>query len=80
MKLDQTITLIYTVVGVLSGFISSYFHNLLLAVVIPLIIYVISLVPLLNSVKQKKKFWLFYNSFITFALVWMMVWILIFNL
>jgi hypothetical protein len=53
--------------------------GLSIALSLPFVIYFVSLIPLITLVKEKKS-WLFYNSFITFILVWLTVWVLFYNL
>lgn len=84
MKIDQIIILIYVLLGLGLGTLSNYFlqihSNLLLALGLPALAYFVTLLPLLKIVRQKKKKWLFFNSFITFILVWVLVWITLYNL
>jgi Mn2+/Fe2+ NRAMP family transporter len=84
MRIEQFIVLGYLFLGVSIGFVSNYFTKnnsaLTFALTFPLFLYFVSLFPLLKFVRQKKKTWLFYNTFITFILVWLVVWILLYNL
>jgi Mn2+/Fe2+ NRAMP family transporter len=84
MKIERFIALGYLFLGISFGVVSNYFtkssSGLTFALSFPLFAYFISLLPLLKFVKQKKKTWLFYNSFITFFLIWLIVWILLYNL
>ena len=84
MKVDQVIVSAYLVLGIALGFVSNYFNkslgSVLLAFVVPFVVYVISVGPLFKFVKQKKKNWLIKNSLITFILVWIIVWIIAHNM
>ena len=84
MKIEKIILLVFLSLGALSGFASNYFvknfNSLNYALAIPLLIYFVAQSPFMKVVKEKKKRWIFYNSFLTFALVWILVWILLFNL
>jgi hypothetical protein len=84
MKVEQFITLGYLILGISLGILSNHLikngYNLSFALIFPLIAYFISLFPLFKVVKQKKKTWLFYNSFVTFILIWFLTWILLYNL
>ncbi|MFH0711149.1 MAG: hypothetical protein V1944_01070 [Candidatus Aenigmatarchaeota archaeon] len=84
MKIDQLIISIYVLIGFGLGFFSNYFlrihSSLILALGFPALIYAITLFPLLKVVRQKKKRWLLSNSFITFILVWILVWVTLYNL
>jgi hypothetical protein len=84
MKIDQVLALIYLATGIVFGYISNYFNkvlgNLVLAFVIPIIFYLVSIVPLFRIVKNKKKNWLISNSLITFFIIWFIVWIIANNM
>jgi hypothetical protein len=87
MTVEQIVVLIYTALGVGGGLISNFFTSaaspyktLVAALLVPLAVYFTSLALLLRTVQQKKKRWLVYNSFMTFALVWLVVWIFLFNI
>jgi len=82
MKVEKIIAFCYLVLGIAMGMVSNYFtkSSSIIAFLIPFGIYVVSLFFLFRFVKNKKKTWIFYNSFITFALIWLVVWILVFNL
>lgn len=83
MRVEQKIVMVYTILGLLSGFLTNYSHGvglwLEVAIVAPFSLYFISL-PFLAAIVRKKKTTVFYNSFLTFLLVWLTVWILLFNL
>ncbi|MEM5879437.1 MAG: hypothetical protein QXU74_03015 [Candidatus Aenigmatarchaeota archaeon] len=83
MKTEQKIVMIYTLLGLVSGFMTNYLHtlelNLIIAIAISFSIYFVTL-PLLLISTKKKKTMLFYNSFVTFLLVWLTIWILLYNL
>jgi hypothetical protein len=53
--------------------------DLILALVLPFAVYFASLLPLMTLAKEKKSL-LFYNSFITFILVWLTAWVLFYNI
>lgn len=87
MTIEQIIILIYACLGVGVGLISNFFtstasphQNLATALLVPLAVYFASLAFLLRTIQQKKKRWLVYNSFMTFILVWLVVWIFLFNI
>jgi|YelNatPaOPRAMG01_1025707.scaffolds.fasta_scaffold08474_6 hypothetical protein len=83
MKIEQKIIIAYTILGFCSGFLTNYLFisglGLIFAIVAPFVIYFVSLLFLVVFVK-KKKILLFYNSFVTFLLVWLTIWILLYNL
>ena len=84
MKVDQVITAAYLVLGIAFGIISNYFNktigSFILAIILPMAVYLFSLYPLFTLVKLKKKKWLVQNSIITFFLVWFVVWIVVYNM
>lgn len=80
MNLEQKLIGVYTLLGVALGIVSNYFSGLVYQLSIPLIVYMISFLILVRYEKSKKPKWLFYNSFLTFLLIWMTVWILLLNL
>lgn len=79
MNLVQILTLIYIGLGIAAGYVSNFFDNRLLSVLISFLIYMISYVILIKLVPYKKRSWLVTNSLITFVLVWLVVWIFLFN-
>jgi len=83
LKVEQKIILAYTVLGILLGFATNYLLkanvDLIIALALPFAVYFISFFPL-NILAKQKKLLLFYNSFISFVLVWLTVWVLIYNL
>jgi len=82
MKIDQKIILVYFVFGVILGLVTNFLFTIIepfFALILPIILYAISMPILFVLVKDKKRFWLFYNSFITFFLTWLVVWILVYN-
>ena len=84
MKAEQSLAAIYLVLGAATGFASNYlmknFGSFLLAMILPLAVYAVSLIPLFRTVKLKKRNWLIQNSLITFFLVWFIIWVFIYNM
>ncbi len=78
MKLKQKISIFYLFIALFCGFLSSFIKNVLLAIVLPLVIYFASSFFILK--KRKKKNEIFINSLILFLLIWLVTWILIYNL
>ncbi|MDI6798908.1 MAG: hypothetical protein QMD12_02855 [Candidatus Aenigmarchaeota archaeon] len=78
MKVEQVVVLAFFSLGILSGSISNYFvkaqESLMLALILPVIIYFIFLSLFKKLVKAKKFRWLIYNSLVTFVLIWLVVW------
>jgi len=83
MKIDQVVVAIYVLLGAALGLVSNYFNknlaSLILAFIIPLAVYLITVFPLIKFVKQKKRKWLIQNSLMAFFLIWFIVWIIAHN-
>jgi len=83
LKVEQKIILVYTILGISLGFATNYLLkiniDLTIALALPFVVYFLSFLPLTILVKQKKSL-LFYNSFISFVLIWLTVWVLLYNL
>jgi len=82
MKLEQKIVAAYLLVGLVCGILSNYLAsiNLAYALLVPLGIYFVTLVPLVKVVKERRFRMLISNSLVTFFLVWIMVWVFLYNL
>jgi hypothetical protein len=83
LKLEQKIVLVYTIFAALLGIATNYLlkngFDLIISLGSPFVIYFVSLLLLTTLIKEKKSR-LFYNSFITFILVWLTVWVLLYNI
>ena len=79
MKLSQSLTLIYLGLGIVAGYISNYLQNLVFSILAASTIYLISYLILIKGVKHKKKEWLLSNTITLFILVWLLVWIFLFQ-
>lgn len=82
MKIEQKIVAAYSVIGLACGLISDYFTpaNLTFALLVPAAIYFATMLPLVKLVKEQKMRMLVSNSLITFFLVWIMVWVFLYNI
>jgi hypothetical protein len=83
MRLEQKIVLIYLVVGMVMGVTSDYLYGSMglgVAAAVPFVIYAISIAAFLNIVKDRKVKSVVLNSFVTFILFWLVVWIFLFNI
>lgn len=82
MKLEQKIVAAYLLVGFVCGILSNYLAsiNLTYALLVPLGIYFVTLVPLVKVIKERRFRMLISNSLVTFFLVWVMVWVFLYNL
>jgi hypothetical protein len=83
MKAEQVITVVYVSLGIVFGFLSNYvmrtLSSIILAILIPIIFYAVSVGPLFKLGKLHKKKTLVSNSIITFFIVWIVTWIILFN-
>jgi len=79
MTLSQILTLVYLGLGIVAGVVSNSIESRLVAILVALLIYMVSYVVLVKVASYKKRGWLVTNSLITFILVWLVVWIFLFN-
>jgi len=84
MKVDQVVVIVYLFLGIALGIFSYYLNKSLdslpIAFLAPVAIYAVTILPLIKTVKQKKRNWLLKNSGITFFLIWIIVWIIAYNI
>ena len=82
MKVEQKTVAVYMVIGFLCGIFSNYLTsiNLTLSLLVPVAVYFGTLLPLIRIVKERKFRVLISNSLITFFLVWLMIWVFLYNL
>ena len=82
MLLEQKIVIVYLFVGIVCGLLSNYLTsiNLALALLVPVACYFVTLFPLIKIVKERRFRMLISNSLITFFLVWIMIWVFLYNL
>lgn len=79
MNLVQSLTLIYSGLGVVAGYTSNLIENRFIDILSAFLIYMVSYIILIKAVPYKKRKWLVANSLITFILIWLVVWIFLFN-
>jgi len=80
MKKEQSATILYTILGCVIGYVSLYLNNFISILVLVLAIYFITILPVSKKVTvDKLSKWLFSNTFITYFLVWLIVYILLSN-
>lgn len=82
ITLEQKIVTVYSLAGFVCGMVSNYLNtfSLTLALLLPMAVYLVTLLPLIKFVKERKLRMLISNSLITFFLVWLMVWVFLHNL
>jgi hypothetical protein len=79
MNTEQKLTLIYMAFGIGAGFLSKFLGVLLPAMMVPIALYIGSFFLLKKKIKTRSSKWLLTNSVITYALVWQVTWIMLFN-
>lgn len=78
MKTDQIIIIAFSILGIIAGIISNYFVGIL-SFATPILIYIVSFLPVVKFVKSKLTN-LISSSLVTFVLIWLLVWILLYGL
>lgn len=85
-KMDQKIVLIFFALGAVVALVSDFFtvlypeNGLIIAALFPFAVYAVALSTLLKTVRQMKTKSLIYNSFMSYFLIWAVIWILFYNL
>jgi len=80
MKKEQSATILYTILGCVVGYISLSLNNFVSILLLVLGIYFITVIPLSKKITvDKLTKWLFSNTFVTYFLVWLIVYILLSN-
>ena len=80
MTAERMLTLIYFVLGIGMGILSNRL-DVALSLAIGVVLYVVSFFVAKRFVSEKKKFlWYVLNTLLTFVLVWLVMWIFVFNL
>jgi uncharacterized membrane protein (Fun14 family) len=81
MEKEQTVVILYTILGIVVGYVSLQIKNFILLLVLVLGVYFITVIPLSKKITVNKLVkWLLSNSFIVYILVWLMVYILLSNI
>jgi len=81
MEKEQTVVILYTILGIVVGYVSLQIKNFILLLALVLGVYFITVIPLSKKIAVNKLVkWLLSNSFIVYILVWLMVYILLSNL
>jgi hypothetical protein len=80
MKKEQTVNILYTILGAIVGYFSTYLNNFGLLLILVFGIYLASVFPVSKKVTvDKLGKWLLSNTFLTYILVWLIVYILLSN-
>jgi len=78
MKIERIVILVFTTLGVIAGIISSYLDSVS-AIIVSLAILFVPVTIITRFFSGKKNQWFIQNSIITFVLVWLTVWILLYT-
>ena len=79
IRIDKLVTLIYVVLGAAAGYLSNLVNNIYIAALISLAIFISSQYYFLKKLNPQKKNRFVVENFVTFALIWLVVWIFFFN-
>lgn len=80
MKKEQIAAILYTILGCVVGFISYYLKSSSMIFLLVFGVYFCTLIPITKKVTVKKLgLWILSNTFMTYILVWLIVYILLSN-
>lgn len=80
MEKEQIAVLLYTILGCIVGYFSTYLTNPLMLFGFVIGIYLITIIPLSRKITVDKLMkWLLSNTFLIYILVWLIVYILLNN-
>lgn len=79
MKTEQKLTLAFALLGAVSGKVSDIMGSVELSLVVPVVVYGVSLFAA-SRFSNKKLKQLAGQTVLVFALFWFMIWVLFFNL
>ncbi|HKZ45485.1 MAG TPA: hypothetical protein VJ343_02155 [archaeon] len=79
MKIERLVILMFTILGALAGFISSYLE-LLFAITVSLIMLLVPISAMLKFFTGKKRKLFIQDSIIAFLLFWIVMWIFFYSL
>ena len=80
MQKEQSATILYTILGCVVGYISPYLKDFISIIILVLGVYFVTVIPLSKKITvDKLAKWLISNTFITYILVWLIVYILLSN-
>jgi len=80
VNVEKTLTILFVGLGILSGFLSKLFGDLTLSISLPLLIYFIFQVLSFKFIKSRKSRSIFYTGFMAFVLIWLVTWIILYNI
>lgn len=80
MKAEQISILLFLASGIIAGIVSNYLNNFMFAFVASIVIYLLGLMVVIKFMRERKVKKIVTNTFITFLLFWLVVWILLYNL
>ena len=86
LRIEQKIVLVYFALGAAVALVSDVFSSIsplsnpFAALLFPLVVYVVALYILIKNVKHKKMKSLVTNSLLSYFLIWLVIWVLLYNL
>ena len=81
MKKEQGVSILYTILGSIIGYLSLSLNDFISLLLLVLGIYLVSIIPLKKKISIEKVWrWIFSNTFITYILSWLIVYLLLSNL
>ncbi len=82
LKVEQKLVSVYSLMGLLFGVLSNWMYStsLALAMILPAAVYFASVVALRKYAKITKVSSIASNTLVTFFLVWIVVWVFLYNL
>lgn len=80
MKPEQKMAIVFSVLGVAMGALSSFLGMLAVSIVVPIAAYIAMVFAAGKMESGKKMKWVVTHSLPSFVLVWIIVWIFVFNL
>lgn len=80
MQKEQSVTILYTILGCIVGYVSLSLRDFFSLLLLVLGIYFITIIPLSKKITvDKLAKWILSNTFVTYILVWLIVYILLSN-
>ena len=82
MKPEQKMGIIFSAFGLTMGLLSNFIYGFfaILAFVVPIVGYVAMVFGMGRLEKSKKIKWVVVNSLLVFLMMWIIVWIFVFNI
>lgn len=80
MRKEQSATILYSILGCIVGYLSLYSNNFFHILLLIFGVYFATVIPVTKKITvEKLTRWLLSNTFLTYILVWLIVYILLSN-